>query len=205
MGVFDDTPGGETGEAPRPGPPPGGKASDGARRAKVERGPLPVKKPRTRPEDPTERIETRFDPDDDDREREIRSAKSLVAAASDVRDHAYAPYSKFKVGAAVVTEKGVFTGCNVENASFPLSVCAERNAVAAAVAGGARRIFAVAIAADTPEPVSPCGGCRQVLREFGPKAKVYLANLKGDIRTTTVKELLPHAFGPEDLGVEPPS
>jgi cytidine deaminase len=160
----------------------------------------PRPKRRHRSEDPTERIEARYDPDEDDEERELRRAKSLVSAAVDAREHAYAPYSRFKVGAAVVTEKGVFVGVNVENASYPLSVCAERNAIAAAVAAGARRLFAVAVVADAQSPIAPCGGCRQVLSEFGKSAKVYLSNLGGEIRTTTVRELLPHAFGRDDLG-----
>ncbi|HVY60343.1 MAG TPA: cytidine deaminase [Planctomycetota bacterium] len=125
----------------------------------------------------------------------------LIRLAREIRDRAYAPYSRFKVGAAVVTDAGVFTGVNVENASYPLSVCAERNAIATVVAAGARRVIAVGVIADTPEPVSPCGGCRQVIREYGAGATVYLANLRGSLRATTIDALLPGAFGPEDLGV----
>lgn len=136
-----------------------------------------------------------------DLERE--HALELVEAARMARERAYAPYSRFTVGAAVLTEAGVFTGVNVENASYPLSVCAERNAIAAAVGGGARKLLAVAIVADTPKPVTPCGGCRQVIREFGPRAEVYLANLRGALTVTTLDALLPDSFGPEHLGVRP--
>lgn len=131
----------------------------------------------------------------------VLSAEELIRAAKIAREHAYAPYSRFKVGAAVLTDAGLYTGVNVENASYPLSVCAERNAIAAAVGAGARRVYAIAVIADTPDPVSPCGGCRQVIREFGPHAKVHLANVRGKMRSTTADALLPGAFGPEDLGV----
>ncbi|GIW72000.1 MAG: hypothetical protein KatS3mg102_1542 [Planctomycetota bacterium] len=120
--------------------------------------------------------------------------RALLEAARAVRAHAYAPYSQFPVGAAVRTERGVFTGVNVENASYPLGSCAERNAVAAAVAAGARRIEAVAVIADTAEPVRPCGGCRQVLHEFGPHARVILASVRGPLELTTLPALLPRAF-----------
>jgi cytidine deaminase len=125
----------------------------------------------------------------------------LVELARAARERAYAPYSRFKVGAAVLTDAGVFTGVNVENASYPLSVCAERNAIATAVGAGARRLLAVAVIADTPEPVSPCGGCRQVIREFGADVKVHLASTRGPTRATSIAELLPGAFAPKHLGV----
>jgi cytidine deaminase len=130
-------------------------------------------------------------------------AEALLGLARAARERAYAPYSRFKVGAAVATDAGVFVGANVENASYPLSVCAERTAIATAVAAGARRLLAIAVVADTPGPVAPCGGCRQVIREFGPSARVHLANTRGALRTTTIDALLPAAFGPEDLGVKP--
>ncbi len=117
------------------------------------------------------------------------------------RENAYAPYSKFQVGAAVETDRGVFTGCNVENASYGLTMCAERVALGAAVAAGARVLLAVAVVGDTPAPIVPCGACRQVLREFGPDARVILANLADGRDETTVEALLPRSFGPEDLGV----
>lgn len=132
-------------------------------------------------------------------------ADALVREAAAARERAYAPYSKFAVGAAVLGSDGaVYRGCNVENASYPLSVCAERNAIAAAIAGGARRIEAIAVVAGTPEPVAPCGGCRQVIREFGRGARVILANLRGARVETTVEALLPRSFGPEHLGVPEP-
>ncbi len=136
-----------------------------------------------------------------DIEREL--AKELVEAARAARERAYAPYSRFSVGAAVLTEAGVFTGVNVETASYSLSVCAERNAIAAAIAAGARRLLEIAVIADTAQPVTPCGGCRQVIREFGKDAVVHMANLRGVVRTARIGELLPDAFGPESMGVRP--
>lgn len=123
-----------------------------------------------------------------------REDQELVAHAVTARAHAYAPYSQFPVGAAVRTEKGVFTGVNVENAAYPLGVCAERNAIAAAAGAGARKVEAVAVVADTPEPVSPCGGCRQVIWEFGMEARLILANTEGHSHVCTIAELLPRAF-----------
>ncbi len=118
----------------------------------------------------------------------------LVAAAIAARDHAYAPYSRFRVGAALLLPDGrLSSGCNVENASFGLSVCAERNAVAAAVAAGARRFSGLAVVTDVRPPASPCGACRQVLSEFGD-FPVVLANLAGDRLVTSVSHLLPDAF-----------
>jgi cytidine deaminase len=125
--------------------------------------------------------------------------EALLEAAREVRAHAYAPYSKFHVGAAILTDKGRFTGVNVENAAYPLSVCAERNAIAAACAAGARRVDVVAVIADTEQPVAPCGGCRQVIHELGPEARIILASTRGAVRVTTIAELLPGAFGPRDL------
>jgi cytidine deaminase len=127
--------------------------------------------------------------------------EALVAEAAAARERAYAPYSKFCVGAAVRAPGGrIFRGCNVENASYPLSVCAERNAIAAMVEGGGREIEAIAIFADSPKGlVSPCGGCRQVIRELGPKARVILANPHGKRLETTIEALLPWSFGPGHL------
>lgn len=110
------------------------------------------------------------------------------------------PYSQFKVGAALVTDDGrVYTGANIENASFGLTCCAERTAVFKAASDGVRRIVHVAVVADTPGPCSPCGACRQVLAEFGRDARVVLGNLKGDVQVTSVPELLPGAFGSADM------
>lgn len=103
----------------------------------------------------------------------------LIKEAKKVRKNAYTPYSKFKVGAAVVCSSGkIYTGCNVENASFGLTICAERNAIASAVASGEKKITAIAIVADTDILTPPCGACRQVIYEFGKTATVLLANLK---------------------------
>lgn len=128
--------------------------------------------------------------------------KKLLAAALAARENAYAPYSKFKVGAAVETADGhIFTGCNVENASYGLTCCAERNAVFAAIGSGARSFKALCVVADTEEPVAPCGACRQVLAEF-PFEKIILANCKGLTKVMTVAELLPYGFGQEALELE---
>ncbi len=123
----------------------------------------------------------------------------LLRAAEAVRANAYAPYSHFVVGAAVLVGDGrVFSGCNVENASFGLSVCAERHAVAAAVAAGARDLRAIAVVTDTSPPASPCGACRQVLAELG-EFPVILANTTGERIITRVAELLPGGFSGESL------
>jgi len=123
----------------------------------------------------------------------------LVSAAKQVRKKAHAPYSKFRVGAAVIDEKGrIHVGCNVENASYGLTVCAERNAVAAAVAAGAKSLRAVAIVTSMNPPASPCGACRQVLAEFGSAdMKVVLVcdtKAKRAQVETTLGALLPRAF-----------
>ncbi len=119
---------------------------------------------------------------------------AVVAAAREARANAYAPYSEFLVGAAVLAGGKVFAGVNVENASYPLSVCAERNAVAAAVVAGERRIDAVAVVASDASPTPPCGGCRQVLHEFGPDM-VVVAEAEGGARAEwLLAELLPAAF-----------
>lgn len=126
----------------------------------------------------------------------------LVAAAAAARGNAYAPYSKFKVGAAVLAEDGrIFTGVNVENASYGLTVCAERNAVFAAVTAGKHplRLRAVAVVTGISPPAMPCGACRQVLYEFGAQASVICANDRGERRIAPVAALLPDAFGPSDL------
>ncbi len=128
--------------------------------------------------------------------------KELEDRACAARAHAYAPYSKFKVGAAVRANGQIFEGVNVENASYPLSVCAERNAIAAAVLAGATRLEAVAVCTDASPPSSPCGGCRQVLREFAadPAAVTVVAvNPKGERRSWTLAELLPDSFTGTEL------
>lgn len=128
-------------------------------------------------------------------EKQIRR---LVAAATSARDRAYVPYSHFAVGAALLASDGtVYTGCNVENASYGLTVCAERNAVFQAVASGAREFTAVAVV--TANGVTPCGACRQVLAEFSPEMTVIVADLAGNRRVYALSELLPDAFGPAQL------
>ncbi len=126
--------------------------------------------------------------------------EALVAAARDAAGRAYAPYSQFRVGAAVVDGDGrVYTGANVENASYGLTICAERVAIFAAVSAGAREIVEIAVFTQADPPASPCGACRQVLREFGPRARVTLANDRGRRVETDVAALLPMSFGPNDL------
>jgi cytidine deaminase len=118
------------------------------------------------------------------------------------QQHAHAPYSKFKVGAAVQVDGKIYAGTNVENASYPLGVCAERNAIAAAVLGGGKHLEAVVVVTDASPPSSPCGGCRQVLREFAPhpdKVTVTAINGKGERRTWTLAELLPDSFSGKEL------
>lgn len=122
------------------------------------------------------------------------SEKELIEKAIEAMRRAYAPYSNFKVGAALLTKSGkVFVGCNVENASFGLSVCAERVAMFTAVAAGETQFEKLVVVANTSYPVSPCGACRQVMSEFGD-FEVILANTNGDTVKTRVSELLPYAF-----------
>lgn len=118
----------------------------------------------------------------------------LIADALQARERAYAPYSHFTVGAALRTRSGrVFTGCNVENLSYGLTICAERAAVFGAVAAGEREFEALAVVADSLAPVTPCGACRQVLAEFSPSLPVCSANLEGKLYTSSIAELLPRA------------
>ena len=116
----------------------------------------------------------------------------LVAQAIEVAGRAYAPYSRFQVGAVLVGKDGrMFAGCNVENISYGLTICAERNAVFAAVAAGCREFSKIVIVADTEEPASPCGACRQVLAEFNPDLEIVLANFRGKSLNFRLSELLP--------------
>ncbi len=124
--------------------------------------------------------------------------QKLLAAAREAMRSAYIPYSHYAVGACLLAEDGrTFTGCNVENASFGATICAERTAVVKAVSEGARKFTAIAIAASGSAPY-PCGMCRQVLNEFGPGMRV-LVTWGDEVRETTLDALLPHSFGPESL------
>ncbi|MEA5163284.1 MULTISPECIES: cytidine deaminase [Cereibacter] len=121
---------------------------------------------------------------------------SLLEAATAVRENAYAPYSRFKVGAALRTASGaVHAGCNVENVAYPEGTCAEAGAIAAMVAAGETRIAEILVIADSPEPVPPCGGCRQKIAEFaGPEVPVTLCTTDGQSLRTSVADLLPGSF-----------
>ena len=127
----------------------------------------------------------------------------LVKKAIEARELSYSPYSKFKVGAALLCKDGkVFVGANVENSSYPLCMCAERNALYSAMMNGYKKsdFISLAIAADTDEPCSPCGACRQVISELFPRdGEIIPANLKGNIKTSNIEELLPFAFSGDDL------
>ena len=129
--------------------------------------------------------------------------KQLVAEAIRAREKSYSPYSEFAVGAALLCKDGrIYHGANIENASYSLCMCAERNALFSAICDGKTKndFLALAVVADTFNPVSPCGACRQVLAELFPEdAPIYLANTDGDIEETTVEDLLPNAFTKEDL------
>lgn len=128
-------------------------------------------------------------------------SEKLMNEAKLAREKAYVPYSKFPVGAALLSESGqVFHGCNIENSGYSMTNCAERTAFFKAVSDGIKSFKALAVVADTDGPVSPCGACRQVIAEFcAPSMPVYLTNLKGDVQETTVEQLLPGAFSKEDL------
>lgn len=132
--------------------------------------------------------------------RKEKQWDSLVQRAIEAREFAYTPYSHYKVGAALLTTQGkVYTGCNIENASYSPSNCAERTAIFKAVSEGERRFEAIAIV--TTDAGQPCGTCRQVMREFAPDLTVIIGDLEGNYRVFTLEALLPHSFGPENLGV----
>ncbi|XP_029006369.1 cytidine deaminase b [Betta splendens] len=128
----------------------------------------------------------------------------LIRQSQEAKKQAYCPYSNFRVGAALLTlDNCVFTGCNVENACYNLGVCAERNAISKAVSEGYRTFKAIAIASDMNDQfISPCGGCRQFMREFGSNWDVFLSKPNGSCLKMTVEELLPVSFGPEDLSIK---
>jgi cytidine deaminase len=129
---------------------------------------------------------------------------TLIERAAEARRRAYAPYSHYRVGAAVQTADGHrFTGANVENAVYPLTICAERTAIASAISAGARRIVALAVV--TGNGGSPCGSCRQVMREFGtPEMQVFIGTPDGQYRERTLEDLLPESFSTADLKSEDP-
>lgn len=132
-------------------------------------------------------------------DQEIRD---YIKKANDILNKAYVPYSKFQVGAVLIDEKGnIHKGINVENASFGLTICAERNAISTAVTEGMKKISLIVITGNTEEPISPCGMCRQVIREFSDdETRIVLASSKTDNYTVwTVDEILPYSFGPEHL------
>ncbi len=123
----------------------------------------------------------------------------LISKAKESMENSYSPYSHFKVGAVLLTKSGkLYTGTNVENASYGLTICAERVAMTKAVSEGDKDFDTLVVIADTDTPVSPCGACRQFMAEFG-NFKVILVNTKGEIKETTVEELLPYMFKKDDL------
>ncbi|WP_284140108.1 MULTISPECIES: cytidine deaminase [unclassified Virgibacillus] len=127
--------------------------------------------------------------------------EQLIEHAITMMNSAYVPYSKFPVGAALLTKSGkVYTGCNIENAAYPVTCCAERVAIFKAIADGERDFQEMAVAADTKRPVPPCGSCRQVMSEFfDSDMPIYLTNLHKDTKTIHMEELLPFSFQPTDL------
>ena len=129
--------------------------------------------------------------------------EELIQKAKDARKLSYSPYSHFAVGAALLCKDGsVYIGANIENSSYPLCMCAERNALYNAKMHGVKKedMVALALSADTDEPCSPCGACRQVISELFPSnAPIYMSNLKGDVQETNIKELLPYAFSEDAL------
>nr|WP_255639597.1 cytidine deaminase [Aquibacillus saliphilus] len=127
----------------------------------------------------------------------------LLEKAKEIRMKAYTPYSKFKVGAALLTQSGkVYLGCNIENAAYPVTCCAERVAIFSAIADDETNFEELAVVADTKRPVPPCGSCRQVMSEFFDKnMKIHTSNLINDVKTIAMEELLPFSFNEEDLKI----
>ncbi|WP_375450152.1 cytidine deaminase [uncultured Devosia sp.] len=128
--------------------------------------------------------------------------QALFSAAEAIRAKAYAPYSKFKVGAAILADDGtIYSGCNIENAAYPQGNCAETSAIAAMIAGGGKRITRIYVTGPGKAPVTPCGGCRQRIREFANLDVTVISHgIEGEPLTCTLEQLLPHSFGPEFLG-----
>ncbi|WP_117169391.1 cytidine deaminase [Paraliobacillus sediminis] len=125
----------------------------------------------------------------------------LIEHAKEARKKAYIPYSKFAVGAALETKSGkVYLGCNIENAAYPVSLCAERVAIFKAISEGETEFKQLAVVADTDRPVSPCGSCRQVMSEFfNEDVSVHITNLKNDVKSVTIDQLLPYSFQATDM------
>ncbi|XP_049628090.1 cytidine deaminase [Suncus etruscus] len=132
---------------------------------------------------------------------EPEQIQQLLLSCQEAKKSAYCPYSNFRVGAALLTRDGrIFSGCNVENACYSLGNCAERTAIQKAISEGYKDFQAIAVASDMKDDfISPCGACRQVMREFGTKWAVYMTKPDGTYVTKTVEELLPASFGPQDL------
>lgn len=130
--------------------------------------------------------------------------KLLLEKAKQIREKAYTPYSSFPVGAALYATSGnIYTGCNIENAAYPVTCCAERVAIFTAVAAGEKEFSEMAVIADTKRPVPPCGACRQVMSEFFKgHMNIHLSNLNFDTKTIKMEDLLPFSFQPSDLGDE---
>jgi cytidine deaminase len=131
----------------------------------------------------------------------MMETNDLIVEANKAREFAYVPYSNFKVGAALLSREGqVFHGCNIENAAYGMTNCAERTALFKAYSEGITQFDSLVVVADTDRPVPPCGACRQVISELcDPEMEVVLTNLKGDVQKVLVKDLLPGAFSPQDL------
>ena len=131
------------------------------------------------------------------------SLDELFSAAKAIQERAYAPYSGFKVGAAIATPDGrVFSGCNVENAAYPVGSCAEAGAISAMIAAGESRISAIVVMGEGENLVTPCGGCRQRIREFAqPDTPIHVAGPDGIRESFTMDALLPFSFGPDNLGI----
>jgi cytidine deaminase, homotetrameric len=131
------------------------------------------------------------------------SLDELFSAARAIQERAYAPYSGFKVGAAIATPDGrVFSGCNVENAAYPVGSCAEAGAISAMIAAGESRIVAIVVMGEGENLVTPCGGCRQRIREFAqPDTPIHVAGPDGIRESFTLDALLPFSFGPDNLGI----
>lgn len=128
--------------------------------------------------------------------------EALFKAAEAIRTKAYAPYSKFSVGAAILADDGkIYAGCNIENAAYPVGNCAEASAIAAMIAGGGKRITRIYVTGPGTTPVTPCGACRQRIREFSDLSVTVISHgVDGEPLVSTLEQLLPHSFGPEFLG-----